>query len=73
MRKRKLDFKSLYNYGFQGPPKPVLPKLAPPVKKARIIAIEDSQALSIPDNNNRDEDILEEKKRQPNASGKRTW
>ena len=77
MQKRKLDFKSLYNYGFQGPPKPVSPKLAPPAKKARIIAIEDSQAssqaLSIPDNNDRDKDILEEKKRQPNAAGKRTW
>ena len=77
--KRKLDFKSLHNYGFQGPPKPVLPKLAPPAKKARIIAIKDSQAssqvLSIPDNNEvvENEDIPEEKKRQPNASGKRTW
>jgi hypothetical protein len=44
-----------------------LPKLAPLAKKARIIAIKDSQAssqaLSIPDNNNRDEDILKEKKR----------
>jgi len=77
-RKRKLDFKSLHNYGFQGPP-PVSPKLAPPTKKARVIAIEDSQAssqaLSIPDDNEVDEneDILEEKKRQPNAARKRAW
>jgi len=77
-RKRKLDFKSLHNYGFQGPP-PVSPKPAPPTKKARVIAIEDSQAssqaLSIPDDNEVDEneDILDEKKRQPNAAGKRAW
>ena len=77
-RKRKLDFKSLHNYGFQGPP-PISPKLAPPTKKARVIAIEDSQAssqaLSIPDDDEvvENEDILEEKKRQPNVAGKRAW
>ena len=51
------------------------PKPAPPTKKARVIAIKDSQAssqaLSIPNNNNRDKDILKEKKRQLNASRRR--
>jgi len=36
-RKRKIDFKSLYNYRFQGPPLISL-KLSPPTKKARAIA-----------------------------------
>ena len=37
--KRKIDFYSLYNYGFQGPPPPASPKPSPLAKKSRIVAL----------------------------------
>jgi hypothetical protein len=38
-RKRKIDFYSLYNYGFQGPLPLALPKPSPLAKKSRIVAL----------------------------------
>ena len=41
-QKRWIDFKSLHNYGFQGPP-PTSLKSGPPVKKARATSPEKTQ------------------------------
>jgi hypothetical protein len=44
-RKRQIDFHSLHNFGFQGPP-PALLKLiksGPPTKRARVNAAKSSQ------------------------------
>jgi hypothetical protein len=76
-RKRKLDFRSLHKYGFQGPPL-ASSKSCPPAKKARIRAAtkahELSQAALIPEEleeeEGEDEDIPEKKKK-TNAAGKR--
>jgi hypothetical protein len=37
--KRKIDFYSLHNYSFQGPPPLGLPKPSPLAKKSRIVAL----------------------------------
>jgi len=81
-RKRRIDFHSLHNYGFQGPelstPKPSKPT-APPAKRACLSTAEKSQAsikesqsqAIIDDIQSEEEDINKEKKR--NGTGKRAW
>jgi hypothetical protein len=81
-RKRRIDFHSLHNYGFQGPelstPKPSKPT-TPPAKRARLSTAEKSQAsikesqsqAIIDDIQSEEEDINKEKKR--NGAGKRAW
>jgi hypothetical protein len=78
-RKRKVDHANPHNFGFQGrlPPSPKPGLLA---KRARVSNAAKSQVASqatiIPEKSkeeDNDEDILEKKKKQLNASGKRAW
>jgi hypothetical protein len=73
-RKRKIDFYSLYNYGFQGP-LPALPKPSPLAKKSRIVALNAQElsqlSLSLIEEEVLNEDILEEQKKKANVARRR--
>jgi hypothetical protein len=79
-RKRKIDFQSLHNYGFQGAP-PAIPKApkqnAPIAKKARVSTVKKAlnsakeiQATIQELQSEDEEDIYEEKQK---TSGKHAW
>jgi hypothetical protein len=77
-KRPRSDYKSLHNYGFQGPPS-TLPNTSAPTKKARLYAPEKKQnhvkesATFIIEDTQEHEEEQEIEKRKPNATGKRAW
>jgi hypothetical protein len=79
-QKRRIDFKSLHNYGFQGPPS-TSPKPSPLAKKARVNGPkknqnhvkESSQATSIMEEDIQEEEVEQEEieRKKSNGIGKR--